>query len=94
MNKKTLVSRVFLAAVLFSVVTLAQEPVVNIDAKIHPNLAEAQRLLVEANNRVIEAQRDNHEDMRGHAERARQFMAQASRELKLAAEAANAAHRR
>ena len=94
MNKRTLVSRALLAAALFSVVTLAQEPVVNIDAKIHPNLAEAQRLLVEANSRVIEAQRDNHEDMRGHAERARQFMAQASRELKLAAEAANAAHRR
>ena len=65
-----------------------------LDAKIHPNLAEAQRLLVEANNRVIEAQRDNRDDMRGHAERARQLMAQASRELKLAAEAANAARRR
>ena len=94
MNKRTPISRALLAAALFSVVTLAQEPVVNIDAKIHPNLAEAQRLLVEANNRVIEAQRDNRDDMRGHAERARQLMAQASRELKLAAEAANAAHRR
>ena len=94
MNKRTLVSRALLAAALFSVVTFAQEPVVNIDAKIHPNLAEAQRLLVEANNRVIEAQKDNRDDMRGHAERARQLMAEASRELKLAAEAANAAHRR
>ena len=93
MNKKTLASRVLLAVALFSAVTLAQEPVVNIDAQIHPNLAEAQRLLVEANNRVAEAQKDNRYDMRGHAERARQFMAQASRELKLAAEAANAAHR-
>jgi len=94
MNKRTLVSRALLAAALFSIVTVAQEPVVNIDAKIHPNLAEAQRLLVEANNRVIEAQKDNRDDMRGHAERARQLMAQASRELKLAAEAANAAHHR
>ena len=92
--KSTLISRGLLAAALFSAVTLAQEPVVNIDAKIHPNLAEAQRLLVEANNRVAEAQKDNRYDMRGHAERARQFMAQASRELKLAAEAANAAHHR
>jgi hypothetical protein len=94
MNKRTLVSRALLATALFSAVTLAQEPVVNINAEIHPNLAEAQRLLVEANNRVAEAQKDNRYDMRGHAERARQFMAQASRELKLAAEAANAAHRR
>jgi len=90
MNKKTLVSRALLAAALLSVVTLAQEPVVNIDAKIHPNLFEAQRLLVEANNKVNEAQKDNRYDMKGHAEKARQFMAQASNELKLAAEAANA----
>jgi hypothetical protein len=90
MNKKTLISRALLAAALFSVVTLAQEPAVNIDAKIHPNLAEAQRLLVEANNKVNEAQKDNRYDMKGHAEKARQFMAQASNELKLAAEAANA----
>lgn len=93
MNKKTVVSRALLAAALFSVVTLAQEPVVNIDAKIHPNLAEAQRLLVEANNKVAEAQKDNRYDMKGHASRARQLMAQASNELKQAAEAANAARK-
>jgi hypothetical protein len=93
MNKKTVVSRALLAAALFSVVTLAQEPVVNIDAKIHPNLAEAQRLLVEANNKVAEAQKDNRYDMKGHASKARQLMAQASNELKQAAEAANAARK-
>ncbi len=93
MNKKTVVSRLLLAAALFSVVTLAQEPVVNIDAKVHPNLAEAQRLLVEANNKVAEAQKDNKYDMKGHAEKARQLMAQASNELKLGAEAANAARK-
>ena len=89
MSMRTLVSRSLLAAVLFGVVAFAQEPVVDIDPGRHPNLAEAQRLLVEANSKVIEAQRDNRFDMQGHAERARQLMAQASRELKAAAEAAN-----
>ena len=93
MTKRSLVSRALLTAALFSVVTLAQEPVVNIDPAIHPNLAEAQRLLVEANAKVAEAQKDNHYDMRGHAEKARQLMVQASHELKEAAEAANAARR-
>ena len=89
MTKRSLLSRAMMAAVLLSVVTLAQEPVVDIDPGRHPNLAEAQRLLVEANNKVIEAQKDNRYDMHGHAEKARQLMAQASRELKFAAEAAN-----
>ena len=82
-----------LIAVLFCGVTLAQEPVVNIDKKIHPNLAEAQRLVAEANHYVAEAQKDNRYDMKGHAEKARQLLVQANLELKAAAEAANASIR-
>jgi len=89
MTKRSLVSRALLTAALFSVVTLAQEPEMDIDRNLHPNLAEAQRLVVEANHAIAEAQRDNRYDMRGHAERARQLLAQCNRELKMAAEAAN-----
>jgi hypothetical protein len=86
-----------LSAVLFCGVTLAQqpvrdiEPVVDIDNKAHPNLAEAQRLVVQANHYIAEAQKDNRYDMKGHAERARELLAQVNQELKAAAQAANAA---
>jgi hypothetical protein len=75
--------------VLFCVVTLAQEPVVNVDPHRHPNLAEAQRLMVKANEAIANAQRDNRYDMHGHASKARQLLAQASEEVKAAAEDAN-----
>jgi hypothetical protein len=78
-------------AMLFCGATLAQEPVVDIDAKLHPNLAEAQRHVVEANRLVATAQKDNKDDMQGHAEKARDLLVQVNKELKLAAEAANAA---
>jgi hypothetical protein len=77
-----------LSAVLFCGVTLAQEPVVNIDKNKNGNLAEAQRLVVEANRYVVAAQKLHH--MGGHAEKARQLMVQVNQELKVAAEAADA----
>ncbi|HXZ33392.1 MAG TPA: hypothetical protein VEH30_14020 [Terriglobales bacterium] len=80
-----------LCLVLFCGITLAQEPVVDIDRKIHPNLAAAQRHVVEANKEIATAQKDNRYDMKGHAERARQLLVQVNNELKAAAEAANAA---
>jgi hypothetical protein len=82
-----------LTALLFCSLTIAQEPVVDIDRNLHPNLAEAQQHVVEANRFIMEAQKDNRYDMRGHAERARQLLVQVNQELKAAAEAANA-HRR
>jgi hypothetical protein len=78
-------------AMLFCGLILAQEPAVDINPKVHPNLAQAQRLVVEANHYVAEAQKDNRYDMQGHAEKARQLLAQVNLELKAAAEAANAA---
>lgn len=83
-----------LSVVLFCGITLAQEPVVDIDPKIHPNLAAAQRHVVEANREIATAQKDNRYDMKGHAERARQLLVQVNQELKAAAEAANAAMQR
>ena len=91
MKRKFLAFPAMLTAILFCLVSLAQEPVLDIDSRIHPNLAEAQRHVVEANRFIKEAQKDNHYDMRGHAEKARQLLVQVNNELKLAAEAANAA---
>jgi hypothetical protein len=94
MTKRSFAFPAVLAAVLLCGATLAQEPVQDISPAIHPNLAAAQKHVVEANNEIATAQRDNHYDMRGHAEKARELLVQANNELKLAAEAANAAARR
>ena len=82
-----------LAAMLLCGVTLAQEPVQDINPRNHPNLANAQKHVVEANQEILDAQKDNRYDMRGHAERARQLLVEVNNELKLAAEAANAKRR-
>jgi hypothetical protein len=94
MTKRALVLVATWTALLLGGAILAQEPVVNIDPKVHPNLYEAQRHVAEANHYIVIAQKDNRYDMKGHAEKARQFLVQANEELKLAAEAANAARRR
>jgi hypothetical protein len=78
----------------FCLILTAQEPVLDIDKRVHPNLAEAQRLVVQANHYVELAQKDNRYDMKGHAEKARDLLVQVNNELKAAAEAANAAMRR
>ena len=93
MTKKALAFPAILVAALFCGVTLAQDPVVDIDPRLHPNLVQAQRSVVEANRFIAEAQKDNHYDMKGHAEKARALLVEVNRELKLAAEAANAARR-
>lgn len=80
-----------LATLLFCGLTLAQEPVVNIDGKLHPNLLKAQQLIAEANKYIVIAQKDNRYDMKGNASNARKHLVEAAEELKLAAEAANAA---
>jgi hypothetical protein len=92
MTKKNLLINTILSAALFcSGVTLAQTPVQNIDKKAHPNLAAAQSLIVQADNWIAKAQQQNRENMKGHAEKARELLVQANQELKLAAEAAAAA---
>jgi hypothetical protein len=91
-SQKLLISTILGAIVFCCGVTVGQEPVQDIDRKVHPNLAEAQNLVVQANKRIIVAQKDNKYDMQGHAEKAREHLVQANQELKLAAEAANAAN--
>jgi hypothetical protein len=89
MIKKTTAFATFMALTLFSGLALAQDPVVNIDRTRHPNLAEAQEHIVAANAAIARAQHDNRYDMKDHAEKARQHLAEADRELKAAAAAAN-----
>ena len=70
--------------------TIAQRPPDrDIDPHRHPILADAQRLLDQAYNRISDAQRANEWDMRGHAAKAKALLEQASRELKAAAIADN-----
>jgi len=69
----------------FCIVNAAQEPVVNISKRVHPNLATAQELIVEANRYIVTAQQDNRYDMKGHAEKARQLLLEADQELRAAA---------
>jgi hypothetical protein len=85
MTKKSLVINTILSAALLCSVTLAQDPVEDIDKGLHPNLAQAQQNVVEANKWVSLAQNDNRYDMHGHAENARRLLVQVNQELKLAA---------
>ena len=85
---------VFLGSILGSALLLgglvyAQRPGDDINRHRHPNLAAAQRLCEQAIQRVDQAQHANEFDMSGHAQKAKDLLAEASRELKEAAVAAN-----
>jgi hypothetical protein len=67
----------------------AQAPVQDINPAHNPNLAEAQRLIGQAYQKIDVAQRGNHDDMKSHAEKAKQLLSQANVELKMAADAAD-----
>ena len=77
---------ILVLALVFMGVTFAQHPETNIDPARHPNLAAAQHHIVEAFEKIEEAQRTNRDELGGHAEKAEQLLNQASRELKEAAE--------
>lgn len=90
MSKKRVLFNTMLSVVLLGTcVTMAQEPVQNIDPHRHPNMAAAQGFIAQANDAIRTAQHDNRYDMHGHAKKARQLLADAANELKWAAEDAN-----
>jgi hypothetical protein len=94
MKKKSLVINTILSAALFcSGVVLAQAPVQDIDGNLHANLAGAQAQVVQAYNLILAAEKQNSNDMQGHAQKARQHLIAANQEMKLAALAANAAQK-
>jgi len=84
----------YLAGVLviclaFMGVTLAQRPETDINPAKHGNLAEAQHHILQAFEKIEEAQKANRDELGGHAQKAKQLLDQASRELKEAAEFAD-----
>ncbi|MGC1783440.1 MAG: hypothetical protein WA708_13030 [Acidobacteriaceae bacterium] len=81
-------------AVVFAVLSpgailFAQQPVQNIDRQKHPSLAEAQAAIGQAYQKVEIAQRYHKEHLGGHVQKAKDLLAQASQELKMAADYAN-----
>jgi F0F1-type ATP synthase membrane subunit b/b' len=94
MKKLPMIRTRFVVAVLgflliLGSVALAQRPRENVSRARHPNIAAAQRLCEQAWQRVVDAQQANEFDMQGHAQKAKELLDQANRELKLAAETAN-----
>jgi hypothetical protein len=68
---------------------LAQPPKQNIDPARHPNMAAAQRFTRQAWDKMVAAQQANEWDLGGHAQKAKEALDVADREMKLAAEASN-----
>ena len=64
-------------------------PKVDTSAKKHPNLEHAQVDIAKAWDDVVAAQKANEYDMDGHAQKAKDALDIANKEIKLAAEAAN-----
>jgi hypothetical protein len=66
---------------------LAEQPAGKL--KGHPNLAAAQKLAMQAFDKLEAAQQANEYDLGGHAAKAKALLQQANAEIKLAAEAAD-----
>jgi hypothetical protein len=88
-TKNIVVGSMLAGALIFGGFALAQGPVVNIDSHRHPNLSEAQHHLQQAYGKIDEAQRENKDELGGHASKAKELIDAADRELKLAAEFAD-----
>jgi len=67
----------------------AKPPADNVNPGRHPNIAAAQRLSTQAYEKIVQAQKANEFDLGGHAQKAKDLLEQANRELKEAAETAN-----
>ncbi|HLY62822.1 MAG TPA: hypothetical protein VKV95_18920 [Terriglobia bacterium] len=91
MMRKNLSFRALLvAAFLCASMLYAQDrPRVNTSKKLHPNLNQAQRAIQNAFESIKRAQDANEFDMEGHAQKAKDLLEQADKEIKEAAEAAN-----
>jgi hypothetical protein len=93
MTKNSRLINTILSGALFcGGVTLAQEPVEDINKNIHPFMAAAQHHVVEASREIENERKNNKYDMQGHAEKAMQLLVQVNHELKLAVLAADNPH--
>ncbi len=77
-----------LAVICVGVVYAQERPMHDVSMKAHPNIAEAQDLIGKAWDKATEAQKDNNDKLGGHADKAKDLLVQASRELSEAARAA------
>jgi hypothetical protein len=89
MNLRRLTTLFVSSLLLLAGVAIAQHPRENVNPGRHPNLAAAQRLSQQAWQKIVAAQEANEWDMGGHAQKAKNLLDEANRELKMAAEAAN-----
>ncbi|MGH8042027.1 MAG: hypothetical protein ACREPN_08295 [Rudaea sp.] len=80
------------ALALAASAAFANPPVRDVSHHRHPNIAAAQRLTSQAFAKIEAAQRANEFDLNGHAQKAKELLDQANRELKEAAETSNANH--
>lgn len=87
---KRIILTAILGLVLLGGATVFAKPARNVSAKKHPNIAAAQQLVAKAFDKITAAQKANEFDLGGHAQKAKDLLEQASAELKLAAETANA----
>ena len=85
---QTIATAVLTLGAFIGGIAIAQ-PVRDVSAARHPNIAAAQRLCDQAFAKITAAQQANEFDMQGHAQKAKELLDQASRELKAAAMAAN-----
>jgi hypothetical protein len=90
MKTKLLRGSVLAALLVLAGVAVAQRPVENIDPHKHPHLASSQHHLMAAWQDAETARTDNRQELGGHAEKALEHIVAADRELKEAAEYANA----
>jgi hypothetical protein len=89
MTKTRIITAVFASLLIAGGAAIAQRPKEDVSPARHPNLAEAQELIKHAWQKVLDAQKANEWDMNGHAQKAKEALDVADREIKLAAEAAN-----
>jgi hypothetical protein len=92
MKRRNIILTTLASASVLCAMTLAQgiePPYVNIDRHHHGNLAAAQESIVQAFNRISDAQHANDGQLGGHAQRAKELLSNANEELRLAADVSN-----
>ena len=88
MLKKNILGAVAVAAAFGCLQMAFGDPVVNI-GKRHGELRAAQEAIVSAFDYVSSAQVNNHDELGGHAAKAKEYLNKADQELRQAAEFAN-----
>jgi hypothetical protein len=89
LNRNVIIKAGIAVTLAYAITVFAQAPVVNIGSK-HPHLRAAEQSIVQAYQSIDQAQHDNQDQLGDHAQKAKDLLMQADRELKLAAGVSNA----